>query len=161
LDIPAWLELGVLYDRNQETWGGHGWAKVAIPFDDGWTAATIDIVNKQFLFHDPYRFIEWIDTGGDITVTEDGNTKTYNNLDYYYHSFSYRSSGSATITSPDTNDFRTINLNEFGDKHKVPVEGDPTNDLCGTPGFEGVYTIIVISAMVTVLYFGNKKRLRK
>jgi hypothetical protein len=121
LDIPAWLELGVLYDRQQKRWGGHGWAKVAIPFEGGYTAATVDIVNKQFLFHDPYRFIEWVDTGTNITVTEYGELKDVSNLDYYYHSFSFRTYGSPRITSPDTNYFVTINMQEFGDKIKVPV----------------------------------------
>ncbi len=153
VDIPAWLELGVLYDRQAQRWGGHGWAKVAIPFEGGTTYATIDIVNKHFLFHDPYRFIEWVDNGGDITVTEYGETKTVNNLDYYYHSFSYRSFGRPTITSPDTNSFQTIQMNEFGDTQRIPVEDETGSGLCMIPGFEAwdiIAAMMIISFIVII-----------
>jgi hypothetical protein len=160
VNIPAWLELGVLYDRQREQWGGHGWAKVAIPFDGGITYVTIDIVNKQFLFHDPYRFIEWIDTGGDVTVTENGETKQYNNLDYYYHSFSYRSYGSPSISSPDTNNFETLSLSEFGEKQRIPVEGEgPGGGLCLTPGFEAGFMLIGVG-MVSIFMVMSAKTLR-
>ncbi|WP_455392262.1 transglutaminase-like domain-containing protein [[Eubacterium] cellulosolvens] len=160
VDIPAWLELGVLYDRQQRQWGGHGWAKVAIPFEGGWTAATIDVVNKQFLFHDPYRFIEWIDTGGDVTYYEEGELKIVNNLDYYYHSFSYRSYGSPRIVSPDTNNFNTEQMSEFGDTHKIPVEGDPGSELCMIPGFEAWLSIMTIVTITLVVAAASAERKR-
>lgn len=160
VDIPAWLELGVLYDRQQKHWGGHGWAKVAIPFEGGWTAATIDVVNKQFLIHDPYRFVEWIDTGGDITVHEDGEVTQVNNLDYYYHSFSYRSYGSPRITSPDTNNFETLEISEFGDTHKVPVEGEPGSDVCMLPGFEAWTSILALVSITLVIAAASSERKR-
>ena len=139
--IPAWLELGILYDKAHKSWGGHGWAKVAIPFETdsgGWSysAPTIDIVNKQFKFHDPYRFIEWADTGGSDYYP--GEDEPRNNLDYYYHTFSYQVTGNPEIVSPDTNNFVTVELSEFGDTIKVPVEGDENGQmgLCMLPGFE-------------------------
>jgi hypothetical protein len=160
--IPAWLELGVLYDKSNQRWGGHGWAKVAMPFDGGWTAATIDIVNKQFLFHDPFRFIEWIDTGGDIIVIEDGETKVYNNLDYYYYSFSYRSYGSPSIQSPDTNSYETVGqINEFGEKHKIPVEGDGGSEMCWIPGFECWNLLIAIVTVALIILIVKPMRPRR
>ena len=161
VDIPAWLELGVLYDRQSQRWGGHGWAKVAIPFDGGWSAVTIDVVNKQFLFHDPYRFIEWRDTGGDITVYEDGQPKQVCNLDYYYHSFSYTAYGRPRITSPDTNNFVTEHISESTEKHKVPVEGDPGSDLCFTPGFEALYMMFAMVCVIFVLGVAGANRMRR
>ncbi len=161
VDIPAWLELGVLYDRQQQRWGGHGWAKVAIPFEGGWTSATVDIVNKQFLYHDPFRFIEWVDTGGDITVTEFDETKTVNNLDYYYHSFSYKSYGSPRITSPNTNDYNTVSMNEFGETKKVPVEGEGGSELCMLPGFDAWELIIAMMAITLVVIISKPTRFKK
>jgi hypothetical protein len=156
--IPAWLELGVLYDRAQSRWGGHAWAKVALPFEDTWTAASIDIVNHQFLFYDPFRFIEWIDTGGDLTVTEDGVTKNYNNLDYYYHSFSYRSYGRPSITSPDTNYFETVELSEFGETHKIPVEGEGGSDVCMIPSFEALNMLMAVTIIIFIVAILGTKR---
>ncbi|MEA3560065.1 MAG: transglutaminase-like domain-containing protein, partial [Candidatus Thermoplasmatota archaeon] len=68
IGIPAWLEIGYLYDPMEGSWGGHGWFNVAIPVkdDDGNirsdpVIAPIDPVNHEFLFRDPYRITDWID----------------------------------------------------------------------------------------------------
>ena len=164
LDIPAWLQLGVLYDKQQQHWGGHAWSKVAIPLTSGsYTTPSIDIVNKQFFFHDPYRFIEWTDTGGDELYP--GETEPRNNLDYYYHTFSYQSTGSPNIEPPDTNNFRTIDINEFGDKKRIPVEdeGSGLGEICMLPGFEAfdaiasIFTVTFILLILTRSY--RKKKL--
>ena len=131
-------------------------------FEDKYTIVSIDIVNKQFLFHDPYRFIEWIDTGGDITVNEYGELKRYNNMDYYYHSFSYRSYGHPRITSPDTNSFETLQMSEFGDTIRKPVEDDELgSDICFTPGFEAWYLIASIIMVYIFIGFNKKYEIRK
>jgi|GEM_PF-1684783 len=84
IGIPAWLEVGHLYDPSQGTWGGHGWFNVYIPLKNGdYVIAPIDPVNQEFLLRDAYRFTDWIDTGGDITVDGD----TVDNLEYYYAIF--------------------------------------------------------------------------
>jgi len=86
--IPAWLEIGYLYDPMEGTWGGHGWFNVAIPVRTGSgyeiVVAPIDPVNHEFLFRDPYRITDWIDTGGDMTDL-DGDVVF--NLDFYYNYF--------------------------------------------------------------------------
>jgi hypothetical protein len=76
--VPVWLNLGIIYDPVRNYWGGHGWNNVLIPLVDGEPAiATIDIVNNQFLFRDPYHVSDYIDNG-------DGN-----DLEDYYTSWSY------------------------------------------------------------------------
>jgi hypothetical protein len=160
LDIPAWLELGVLYDREAKRWGGHAWSKVAIPLSTGgYSAPTVDIVNKQFLFFDPYRFIEWKDTGGDDIYP--GEDKARNNLDYYYHTFSYISTGNPDIVSPNTNEFLTLSMDEFGDKKKIGVDGDESGlEACMIPGFDTAIYITSILFVVGFIFFSriNSKR---
>ncbi|MBN1538562.1 MAG: transglutaminase domain-containing protein [Candidatus Thermoplasmatota archaeon] len=100
--IPAWLEIGYLYDPSpgrepDERWGGHGWFNVLIPLDDGRdpVIANIDPVNHEFLFRDPYRFTDWIDSGTFINV--DG--EDIYNLDYYYSYFSSSAAPGVVIES--------------------------------------------------------------
>jgi hypothetical protein len=95
VDIPAWLEIGYLYDPNPaqtdttKKWGGHGWFNVLIPLKDrdDFVIANIDPVNHEFLFRDPYRFTDWVDNGEYMEV--DG--ETIYNLDYYYNYFTHSS----------------------------------------------------------------------
>ena len=64
LGIPAWLELGLLYDEFRDQWGAHGWANVYIPLKaGGGVEATVDVVNKLFLIRDPYHFSDWSSDG--------------------------------------------------------------------------------------------------
>ncbi len=157
LDVPAWLELGVLYDRQTRHWGGHAWSKVAIPLKTGgFTAPVIDIVNKQFMLFDPYRFVEWIDTGVEESIYpyED---KPRNNLDYYYHTFSYIATGNPQIISPDTNDFLTLSINEVGDKKRVAVNGDQGLDICMIPGFENSISLISLIILVFIVYISKQR----
>ncbi len=91
--IPAWLEIGYLYDPLEETWGGHGWFNVYIPLKGGdYVIAPIDPVNSEFLFRDPYRITDWIDTGEFVRV----EGEDIFNLDYYYNFFSIRRSAGVT-----------------------------------------------------------------
>ncbi|OYT45138.1 hypothetical protein B6U90_03975 [Thermoplasmatales archaeon ex4484_6] len=86
--IPAWLEIGFLYDQLKDEWGGHGWFNVVIPLKDGsdFVVAPIDPVNSEFLFRDPFRITDWIDNGN--YVEQDGHTLY--NLDAYYNFYSVR-----------------------------------------------------------------------
>jgi hypothetical protein len=74
--IPAWLELGLLYDPSRTTdfaWGGHAWVRVYIPLKNSTakgTWANIDIVNREFMFRDCYRFTEWVDNGKDEALND-------------------------------------------------------------------------------------------
>ncbi len=69
--IPAWMELGVLYDRVGERWGGHGWIRTIFVHEDGsevWV--NIDPVNDQFYFRDAMRFTTWVDDGSEDHMGE-------------------------------------------------------------------------------------------
>jgi len=64
--IPAWMELGVLYDRSGRRWGSHGWIRTKFVTENGsggWV--NIDLVNDQFYFRDTFRFTTWVDDGGE------------------------------------------------------------------------------------------------
>jgi len=63
MGIPAWLELGVLYNKPVNSWGGHGWANAVIPKGGSYVIAQIDVVNDEFMFRDPWRFTEYVDDG--------------------------------------------------------------------------------------------------
>jgi hypothetical protein len=72
--IPAWLQLGVLYDPFLEAWGGHGWVQTHLPLGGGeGVNITIDTVNSDFLVWRPNRFADF---------TDDGNASHLN--DYYF-----------------------------------------------------------------------------
>jgi hypothetical protein len=159
LNIPAWLELGVLYDRQTKAWGGHAWAKVAIPLEGGgYSAPAVDIVNKQFMIYDPYRFIEWVDTGGDDFFP--GEDTIRNNLDYYYHTFSFIATGRPDVSSPDTNNFMTINLDEFGETQRVAADGGSGLDTCMVPGFEISIAIPIVVFFVLLKNIDHTKKRR-
>jgi hypothetical protein len=74
--IPAWLQLGSLYDPSQGTLGGHGWVQCYVPFaSGGGVNVTIDLVNRQFLVWTPYHILDY---------TDNGNA---DDLKAYYHIF--------------------------------------------------------------------------
>ena len=61
--VPAWLQLGAVYDRSSGELGGHGWVQMHMPTEEGGTNVTIDIVNKNFLIWMPNLFCEYTDNG--------------------------------------------------------------------------------------------------
>jgi transglutaminase-like putative cysteine protease len=76
--VPVWLNLGIIYDPVRNYWGGHGWNNVFIPLKDGSNViATVDIVNNQFLFRDPYHVSDYLDNGNGEDLQD------------YYTSWSY------------------------------------------------------------------------
>lgn len=108
--IPAWLELGFVYDKTQQQWGGHGWATVCIPKKDGYIATPhVDVVNSRFLWEDCYRITEWID---------DGNAE---NLKNYYNYFNSTLRNGAKLIISETPNFYTSSLKTSG-TIKIPVE---------------------------------------
>jgi len=76
--IPAWLQLGALFDPTDGSWNGHGWVQTYIPLvGGGGQYVIIDTVNHDFLVYKPNRIVEY---------TDDGNEA---HLHDYYYSFSY------------------------------------------------------------------------
>jgi hypothetical protein len=74
--VPAWLQLGAIYDRSAGTMGGHGWVQMCMPTEAGNVNVTIDIVNRNFLVWMPNLFCEY---------TDDGNGTA---LENFYHPIS-------------------------------------------------------------------------
>ncbi len=72
-EIPTWYEFGALLDTTSNSWEGHGWANVMIPFNDNWCnekgislsecyiEGSVDIVNNKWLLHTPTAYSEWIE----------------------------------------------------------------------------------------------------
>lgn len=87
IGIPAWIELGFVYDVDSGDWTGNAHVNVVLPVkeDEGYVpvVAPIDIYHKEFLIRDPYRITDWIDDGSYYDV--DG--ELVYNLDHYYNYF--------------------------------------------------------------------------
>ncbi len=131
--VPARIEMGMLYDQQNDEWGGHAWAQVYIAQQDGtggWY--NVDIVNSQFLFRDCNRMSTWID---------DGNAE---HLDDYYHIF--RGAGTVNFDESDT----SISYTSSG---QIKVSSDMSTD--SLPGFEAVLVPIAVSV---ALFLRKKKR---
>ena len=76
--VPAWLQLGALYNSHQDSWNGHGWVQAYVPLNGGGgEVVTIDTVNRDFMLWMPNRLAEY---------TDDGNGQ---HLRDYYYSFTY------------------------------------------------------------------------
>jgi hypothetical protein len=151
--IPSWLELGVIYDPENGNWGAHAWAKVVIPFRDGtYTIATVDIVNQEFLIHDAYRFTEWIDTGGDIMV----EGKPINNLEYYYHSFSYVIPSNGNSFPRIQESYSTHSYQEQGNQIEIPLENNG-KDNESVPSFELGLLLLTVVILVLIKKLPVKK----
>ncbi|UCH89189.1 MAG: transglutaminase domain-containing protein [Thermoplasmata archaeon] len=88
--IPARVEAGALWDSILGEWGGHGWAQVYVPLNDGTEVwATVDMVNNQFLERDPFRLTDYIGVGREGM------------LENYYTSWTYDARGPNVYISED------------------------------------------------------------
>ncbi len=128
--IPAWLEIGYLYDQVKDEWGGHGWFNVVIPLKNSETpfvVAPIDPVNSEFLFRDPFRITDWIDNGSYI-VNDEG--KTLYNLDDYYNFFSLKRPSFVDVDIISS--FRSVNYEEHGSIKKYVDQKVESGNLQGT-----------------------------
>ncbi|MDG6220725.1 MAG: transglutaminase-like domain-containing protein [Candidatus Thermoplasmatota archaeon] len=144
--IPAWLELGGLYDRGARTpsWGGHAWMKVWVPmldaqgsFDPSISGTVdIDIVNDQFLFRDCYRYAEW---------ESDGNG---DHLMEYYMFIRYFGSPSIEI------DWASSIISETGSVRYITADGE----VASTPGFGGMETLAALGAISIVMVARGRKK---
>ncbi len=62
--IPAWMQLGAIYDRATNTFGGHAWVQTYVPLrSGGGQDVVIDTVNREFLVWSPNKFIDYTDDG--------------------------------------------------------------------------------------------------
>ncbi len=83
--IPAWLQLGALYDRSSSTFGGHAWVQTYIPLSSGGGEyVVIDTVNREFLIWSPTKFIEYTDDGDGVHLHD-----FYYSFHCFYDELSY------------------------------------------------------------------------
>lgn len=133
--IPSWLEFGALYNKQQNSWGGHAWVRAYIPyFSGGGHVYNIDIVNDHFLFRDAYRFSEWESDG-------DGN----HTKDYYYSygsNFKYDEG------------YNTISLKASSDTIRIGSDGRPVKD--SIPGFE--VALLIPAILFSAIWMKKRKK---
>ncbi|MDD1746692.1 MAG: transglutaminase domain-containing protein [Methanomassiliicoccales archaeon] len=83
--VPAWLQLGALYDRSHDSWFGHGWVQAYVPLQDGgYENVVIDTVNRDFLRWMPNRIVEYTDDGNGDHLSD-----FYYSFNYYYDDGTY------------------------------------------------------------------------
>ena len=88
LGIPAWLEIGLLYDQPKNEWFGHAWTNVYIPLSNGdHEVVAVDIVNEQFLFRTCNHLTDWTDDG--VGGYYSGGKWVKSHLSDYYNFFTY------------------------------------------------------------------------
>ena len=106
-NIPAWLQVGLLYDQSSGVWGGHAWVQTYIPTEDGGEEVVIDTVNNEFLIWDPYRILEF---------TSDGDGEHLNEYYQYFHCHiipsSYPQGGGPAFSQ----EFLAVSYEEYGDE---------------------------------------------
>lgn len=89
--VPAWPELGALYNTATGKWMGHSWTQIFIPTKERGEIVTIDTTNKEFLKRDWTKLTIW---------TDDGNGS---HLEDYYNVLRWGPSGKENV--------------EFGEKY--------------------------------------------
>jgi hypothetical protein len=109
--VPAWMQLGAMYDSVEHEWVGHGWVQTYVPLKaGGGEKVTIDTVNRDFMIWKPNRFAEY---------TDDGNGE---HLYDYYYSFNcaYEPSSYLPGEGPEYNEeYDSLYYSESADKIKV------------------------------------------
>ena len=141
VDIPAWIELGVLYDRVIDEWGGHGWIRMQFVDDvgnSGWV--NIDTTNRQFFARDATRFTTWVDDG------LEGHLETY----YYFLTYRHQSDGPAP----------QVSINEQYTNLQMETEGQV---YLGDDGFDipSIGVALIIPTVVIFSIIWEKKRVKK
>ncbi|MFO7992374.1 MAG: transglutaminase-like domain-containing protein, partial [Thermoplasmata archaeon] len=143
VDIPAWVELGVLYDRVIDEWGGHGWVRMEFIKSDGTSGwVNIDTVNNQFFARDATRFTSWVDDGGEGHLED-----YYLFLSYNYSVLPHQPSPQVSISDEYTN----VQMDTEGEEYL----GDDGEDI------PGLNTAVIVSTIfISTILFAYKKRKR-
>lgn len=132
VDIPAWMELGVLYDRGGQRWGGHGWIRTKFVWENGTTRwINIDPVNDQFYFRDALRFTTWVDDG------KEGHLE-----DFYYY-LSWRG-GEDDLRV--TNNFENVKMETEG--RVIPERGWAIPGFRLTIGVPAVISSVIVHSII-------------
>ena len=109
--VPAWLQLGALYDTTEHEWVGHGWVQTFVPLKaGGGEKVVIDTVNRDFMIWKPNRFVEY---------TDDGNGE---HLYDYYYSFNcvYEPSSYLSGEGPEfEEEYVSLSYSESNEKMRI------------------------------------------
>ena len=111
--VPAWLQLGALYDTAEHEWVGHGWVQTYVPMKEGGgEKVVIDTVNRDFMIWKPNRFVEY---------TDDGNGE---HLYDYYYSFNcvYEPSSYLSGEGPEFEE-KYVSLSYSESNEKIRIDG--------------------------------------
>ena len=101
--VPAWLEMGALYNTSKGTWINHVWTQAYIPTTEGGSKVTIDVVNNNFLVHTSRLFHLATDIG-------DGD---FLNMYYNMYHYTYKIQGSKITTSDSYKTHDVIDSKNF------------------------------------------------
>ena len=147
--VPAWIELGLLFDQSTNQWGGHAWLRVLIPLKSGGErVVNIDPANNEFLFRDPYRMTDYVD---------DGNAT---HLQNYYILWRYSYIGAAPLREDgfDSIYFRTASETAGVRGSGPSLPSGPQASLWKAPGFEGAAAVLAMASMVVVTRTWQRRR---
>jgi hypothetical protein len=112
--IPAWMEFGYLYNSQMEEFGGHGWANVFVPMEDGdYETPEVDMAGSQFFTRNMGKFTEWIDdcTPGYFGTGTEQYTWNPGSLEEHYMIWYYSYSG-ATPSIQTSEQIEVIKFDE-------------------------------------------------
>jgi len=136
--IPAWLGLGVLYDDDTNSWGGHAWVNLIMPKTTGAVGeVSIDVVNNEFLMRSCYKFEEY-ESNGNAT-----------HLFQYYHPnrVVYNPQNPVSI------DTEWVGLYFHPSQETVKIGADGQNPVPGPDMF-----MVTSSFVLVALYIGKKRK---
>jgi hypothetical protein len=154
MGIPAWVELGALYDEASSQWVGHAWVALYLPLKEGQSGlVNIDVVNREFLVRGANRYTDWTSDGR--FTDKNGNyipddEEEWHLYDYYYMYYF------TPIANPTVSDTSQGLLYEKSGSVSVKLGGQQS-----IPGFEALLlmpTILLAYIVVLAVRKKNQKR---
>ena len=155
LGIPAWLEVGTLYDERGGTWFGHAWSNVYIPTSDGgFEVVAVDVVNEQFLFRTCNHMTDWTDDG--VRGFSSGGKWVKSHLADYYFFFSYEYRSNKNPKVMHSEEFITVDYTPTGTV-LYDTETGESRTVRELPHGGTHGTIIILLAVVGIGYARRKE----
>ncbi|HEQ79185.1 MAG TPA: hypothetical protein ENN76_02840 [Euryarchaeota archaeon] len=79
--IPAWLEFGYLFDRENGYLGPHGWLALYLPLKGGGgVKVNIDVANHNFMYRTSHHISTWEDIGDPEALRDYYNITVYSGI---------------------------------------------------------------------------------
>jgi len=148
--VPAWMELGLLFDQTANQWGGHAWLRVLIPLKNGGEReVNIDPANNEFLFRDPFRMTDYVDDG------DAGHLQNY----YILWRYSYIGPQPSREDRIDSIYFRTSSETTTVRGSGPSLPYGPQASLWYLPGFEGTAALLAATTVI-LIHVSLRRRVR-